>query len=1054
MSNYKRKEVMDYLTRKPVTQQDFQAALDVSSLKAVMPSAPGIPNPQDRILELADGGRIELAGGSVAKSTKNKLIDDFLKEELKNNKGKITNQSSADLAKKFNDKYPNKNFYFNGELSPVDHKSIHYRISNNPDFKKNITLIIGRRTDPVYEDKINKAIEVYKKLPEEQKRALRTGGVGHTGALDKFMEENDLFRESSKYGSKMNQKAMDKTLFGRKLNEAGVERPEAIPQEENIKNQKLRRKEIIGNIGSTGYEKHIEDFKRNLQDYLGIEKTKLSTGKKMFPLDLAHRTDIDQLHALNQKMDPSDLGVDYYKTNREGYKSIEGKLSDLYDEQNKLYKQAKKLDKVPESLSKKIFLNNDEILQTIGESPFKDRLKPITINPVTLEVKRGSVITDDITKQLGIGLVDKPMNKIKIGSKDDAIIKLNLAQQVVDEANRIGLIKNVDSARKAANEFVVGKPLSNKSLSLYADPTGIGTFLETGFGQALSKTAPNLLKATAKLSTVTGTPLNAVLGVAFNADEFKEMGLSDLETIAAGAYKGSTQDLLNFGDLIFRKLPVAVYEKFVQDKPFLESLLNKPDYFEFADKQINKYTSAKSIKDRIQNRAEFEVRKSIPINTSETEVPTITTEEYNNLVENKKNEILNANPNLKQLYEGEVIQQPKPVTPQQSILGPIVFPKYTQEELNFAKGGRVKFAEGSDDPESDLYIPPLNKESISGTNVPKEGIDGLYFGTRQEQRPIPVDPMTGKPILSGGMRELKQVFSSLLSDTRPEAGYRKGNIDFYASKGINPFQGDTDFKYGASYTPEGNVGKFMIDKTPQYLGAGYNYQKDGLDFGITGLKNQMGDKSIALRFGYNYATGGRVGFSGGGGANFLKMLRNISDSLLGIKNSTHILGNTARFNGITKAAEEALTPYINIPNQNKHTTVLESIKKAKENLPKEYHGILDEMKSYADKHAYDAVDDMAKALDKIVDPNLKFESLPQNMFPMEDPLNSAFIIMDPQRNNMRGRFVNRVRVDPETGRGTRETFDTFDSKTRTFLKEEDWKPVGVESLEKGKEGLN
>jgi hypothetical protein len=456
MKIHKYNEMMRYLTRKPVTQQNFQAALDVSSLKAVMPSAPGIPNPQDRILELADGGRIELAGGSVAKSTKNKLIDDFLKEELKNNKGKITNQSSADLAKKFNDKYPNKNFYFNGELSPVDHKSIHYRISNNPDFKKNITLIIGRRTDPVYEDKINKAIKVYKKLPEEQKRALRTGGVGHTGALDKFMEENDLFRESSKYGSKMNQKAMDKTLFGRKLNEAGVERPEAIPQEENIKNQKLRRKEIIGNIGSTGYEKHIEDFKRNLQDYLGIEKTKLSTGKKMFPLDLAHRTDIDQLHALNQKMDPSDLGVDYYKTNREGYKSIEGKLSDLYDEQNKLYKQAKKLDKVPESLSKKIFLNNDEILQTIGESPFKDRLKPITINPVTLEVKRGSVITDDITKQLGIGLVETPMNKIKIGSEEDAIIKVNLAQQVVDEANELGLIKNVNKARGAAEKFVTG----------------------------------------------------------------------------------------------------------------------------------------------------------------------------------------------------------------------------------------------------------------------------------------------------------------------------------------------------------------------------------------------------------------------------------------------------------------------------------------------------------------------------------------------------------------------------------------------------------------------
>ena len=376
-------------------------------------------------------------------------------------------------------------------------------------------------------------------------------------------------------------------------------------------------------------------------------------------------------------------------------------------------------------------------------------------------------------------------------------------------------------------------PMSNK---LSSDPTGIGNFLETSLGQMLSKTTPNFLKATTKLAAVTGTPLNALLGVAINAEENKEKGLSDFETIAAGAYKGSTQDLLNFGDLIFRKLPEATYKKFVQDRPFLESLLNEPEYFQFADKQIDKYTSEKSVKDRIQNRAEYEVTKSIPVNISDTEVPTsMSSKEFKNLVNIKKNEILNSNPDLKNLYK--------------------------QEELNFARGGRVKFASGSDDPESDLYIPPLNEKEVSGTNILKEGkevADGLYFRTREEQRPIPVDPMTGKPISSGGMRELKQVFSSLLSDTRPEAGYRKGNIDFYASKGINPFQGDTDFKYGASYTPEGNVGKFMIDKTPQYLGAGYFYQKDGLDLGITGLKDQMGDKSIALRLGYKYAKGGKV----------------------------------------------------------------------------------------------------------------------------------------------------------------------------------------------------
>jgi bifunctional DNA-binding transcriptional regulator/antitoxin component of YhaV-PrlF toxin-antitoxin module len=252
---------------------------------------------------------------------------------------------------------------------------------------------------------------------------------------------------------------------------------------------------------------------------------------------------------------------------------------------------------------------------------------------------------------------------------------------------------------------------------VYADPTGIGNFLETSLGQSLSKSAPNLLKTTARLSAVTGTPINALIGVALYADEFKEMGLNDIETIAAGAYKGSTQDLLNFGDLITRKLGVAAYEKFVENKPFLESWLDKPEYFEFADKQIDKYASEKSIKDRIENRAEYEVRKSFTPNISDTEVPfTETSEEWKNLKEIKKNEILNSNPNLKKQYKQEttITPEPKKDPSQNLMLGPIVFPKYTQEELNLARGGRVKFASGSDDPESDLYIPPLNNTKRLG----------------------------------------------------------------------------------------------------------------------------------------------------------------------------------------------------------------------------------------------------------------------------------------------------------------------------------------------------
>jgi len=216
---------------------------------------------------------------------------------------------------------------------------------------------------------------------------------------------------------------------------------------------------------------------------------------------------------------------------------------------------------------------------------------------------------------------------------------------------------------------------------------------------------------------------------------------------------------------------------------------------------------------------------------------------------------------------------------------------------------------------------------------------------------------------------------------------------------------------------------------------------------------------------YNYSNylkdGGhitRTNYAGGGEASlafeFLKKLRNISDSIRELKNNTHMLGYTARSEGVTKAAEEALTPYAGGFKGNKHETLIKTIQNAKEHLPKEYHGVLDDMKSHADKHAYDYVDDMAKALDKTIDPNLKFENLPKNMFPMEDPLNDSFIIIDPEKGYSTSRYTFSTTVDPKTGRGTREIFDTFDPTTRNFLKREDWKPVGIESLEKGKEGLN
>ena len=392
--------------------------------------------------------------------------------------------------------------------------------------------------------------------------------------------------------------------------------------------------------------------------------------------------------------------------------------------------------------------------------------------------------------------------------------------------------------------------MSNK---LSIDPTGIGNFLETSLGQMLSKTTPNFLKATTKLAAVTGTPLNALLGAAINAEENKEKGLSDFETIAAGAYKGSTQDLLNFGDLIFRKLPEATYKKFVQDRPFLESLLNEPEYFQFADRQIDKYTSEKSVKDRIQNRAEYEVKKSIPLNISDTEVPTtMSSKEFKNLVDIKKNEILNSNPDLKNLYN--------------------------QEELNLAYGGRVKYAEGSEE-KDDLYIPPLNsEEDFFGKSIkmlPKEGLQGLYFGIKETPRYEEEEPVE---ISGSTIKELKQYLASRIPEQRPEIGYRDENLNISASKGFGPFA-NKGTMYEASYSPNKDVGTFFINKGPEYIGAGYgredlgnfsisrtpfttaagyNYDKDNLSYGIQALVDKMGNKEAQARLKYKFANGGRV----------------------------------------------------------------------------------------------------------------------------------------------------------------------------------------------------
>jgi hypothetical protein len=699
MKIHKYKEMMRYLTRKPVTTQDIELARtdyqtevapemvippqDIlpKGAEPVMPYTPGIPNPQDRILELAEGGRTQFANGTrLSFEEKQKTLNDIKKYVNK----KLSKKEIVTLQE------------LNEKFGQGQRREYLYKEALGKDYDK-ITKLqregIGRVSlevkDKLY-DIIDEVVAGKRPLMDLSRKNLNQElPPVSERQLSKYLNENkkyvdyDLASNVDKVQQRIakgNEKLKDATL---KNIESKLEQTTA-----NLRRPSPRRIE----------EFIVRDLVRH--DNQGGELFKVLPKSNTKFYDKIKILDVENGDVLTTK-----------------------KIKNLVDKKDPRFKEYKETFDEINQLKKTPYTNP----VTKEETNLLNALQQATGNKQPLNI--------DHLK----GVKDSPLDNLAV-STYKANTGANIKDITQEELNILGRKKftpeqNIERLTKFADRRLLQESASGfekiktpletltlkKSGTFYSDPTGIGNFLETTAGQSLSKSAPNLLKTTAKLSAVTGTPINALLGVALYADEFKEMGLSDIETIAAGAYKGSTQDLLNFGDLIIRKLPVATYEKFVEDKPFLESLLDKPEYFEFADKQIDKYASEKSIKDRIENRAEYEARKSIPINISDTEVPTtMTSKEFNDLKETKKNEILNANPDLKNLYKQEttITPEPKTVPSQNLMLGPIVFPKYTQEELNFARGGRVKFAEGSNDPESDLYIPPLDK--LEETS--KEGI--------------------------------------------------------------------------------------------------------------------------------------------------------------------------------------------------------------------------------------------------------------------------------------------------------------------------------------------
>ena len=202
-----------------------------------------------------------------------------------------------------------------------------------------------------------------------------------------------------------------------------------------------------------------------------------------------------------------------------------------------------------------------------------------------------------------------------------------------------------------------------------------------------------------------------------------------------------------------------------------------------------------------------------------------------------------------------------------------------------------------------------------------------------------------------------------------------------------------------------------------------------------------------------YANGGRVGFQLGGPANPFKKLKLLERSLAEIKNNLFHMSSTEKYEGKDKAINWATKNWIGLDKSPKDD-VFTKIEETKKYLPKEYHSTLDDIKNSVESTDYTDAKNTIDAFIKTMHPDLKFENLPLSHFPMEDPLNDAFIILNPKDRTSYGRYRTSYKLDEDTGRGMRVTYDTWDPEKKEFLSPKEWKIQGAEDLEKGKEGLN
>ena len=287
------------------------------------------------------------------------------------------------------------------------------------EFSDKFNLVTSKNIPP---NKIEqKAINAYKKLSQEQKFAFQIGGPSQKGVYAKWLTEQGL--DSGNTGQ---------TRFRKLLEREGLYKKAPIKTSAEIAKKAAERTAGIGISGATTYEQDLATYKKNVLAKLGIKADRV-------PFDLAHRLSYKHTARLGEKYTASNIGTDWVRTNTSAARKLEIALEPLYDKQYKLRNKGKKLKTIPKDLSKELDKVNNQIAKLVREKS-NGRIQGIQIDPYNLKVGSTPI---NYKYAADLGTTTKPLSQITKGSIDDITLRLNMAEQIKNEALESGLIKKV-----------------------------------------------------------------------------------------------------------------------------------------------------------------------------------------------------------------------------------------------------------------------------------------------------------------------------------------------------------------------------------------------------------------------------------------------------------------------------------------------------------------------------------------------------------------------------------------------------------------------------------